>query len=118
MKDTKKQNNLPGDGEFEKFQEMAKSFIKLMSYYKCAMMEIETKFKVLDEEYSLEYDRNPINSIKTRLKSFTSIKEKMERKNFPISLDSVEKNLNDIAGIRVIMHRQDEKKEEFGITHE
>lgn len=87
---------------FGQLQEMAKPFVKLMRYYKCAIMEIETKFRVLDEEYSLEYDRNPINSIKTRLKSFSSIKEKMKRRSFPMNVESIEENLNDIAGIRVI----------------
>ena len=52
-------------------------FQKLMSYYQCATMEIETKFRVLDEEFSLQYDRNPNNSIKTRLKKRSSIREKM-----------------------------------------
>lgn len=91
-----------GEAVLENLREMAKPFVKLMSYYRCAIMELETKFRVLDEEYSLEYDRNPINSIKTRLKSFPSIKEKMERCSFPMSVESVEENLNDIAGIRVI----------------
>ena len=36
------------------------SFTNLMVYYKCALMEIETKFRVLNEEFSLEHDRNPI----------------------------------------------------------
>ncbi len=75
---------------------------KLMSYYRCAMLEIETKFKVLNEQFSLQHERNPIDSIKTRLKSFESIYGKLIRKNFPISLKSVEENLNDIAGIKVI----------------
>lgn len=35
-------------------------YAKLMSYYKCAMMEIETKFNVLNEEFSLQFDRQPI----------------------------------------------------------
>ena len=82
----------------EKFDE----FARLMSYYRCAMMEIETKFNVLNEEYSLAFDRNPINSIKTRLKSFPSIKEKLERKGVGDSLESIEQNLDDIAGVRVI----------------
>ena len=75
---------------------------RLMSYYRCAIMEIETKFKVLDEEYSLQHDRNPINSIKSRLKKFPSIIEKMERKGYELTADSIEQNLNDVAGIRVI----------------
>lgn len=75
---------------------------RLMSYYRCAIMEIETKFKVLDEEYSLQHDRNPINSIKSRLKKFPSIVEKMERKGYELTAESIEQNLNDVAGIRVI----------------
>ncbi|MDD4689944.1 MAG: GTP pyrophosphokinase family protein [Eubacteriales bacterium] len=74
----------------------------LMAYYKCAMMEVETKFNVLNQEYSIQYDRNPINSIRTRLKSLESITEKLEKRNIPFSLESLEKNLNDVAGIRVI----------------
>ena len=50
-------------------QSYTQPYRELMSYYRCAMMEVETKFNVLNEELSLQYDRNPIESIKTRLKS-------------------------------------------------
>ncbi len=76
---------------------------KLMAYYTCAMMEVETKLNVLNEEFSLQYDRNPISSIKTRLKSFDSIIEKLQRKELPMDdFDVIEQSLNDIAGVRVI----------------
>lgn len=78
------------------------NFQRLMSYYKCAIREVETKFRVLDEEYSLSNDRNPISSIKSRLKSLPSIMDKLERKNVAFSVMEIEKNLNDVAGIRVI----------------
>ena len=78
------------------------SFAKLMSYYSCAMMEIETKFKVLNEEFSLRFDRQPISSIKSRLKNPISIRNKMLVNNYPLSVESIERNLNDVAGIRVI----------------
>ncbi len=74
----------------------------LMSRYRCAMMEMETKFKVLNEEFSLRYDRNPIEAIKTRLKRPAEIHGKMLRKGFPLTLEAVEQELNDIAGVRVI----------------
>ncbi|MBO5359451.1 MAG: GTP pyrophosphokinase family protein [Clostridia bacterium] len=86
----------------EWIQEKMKDFDLLMAYYRCALMEIETKFKVLNEEFSLEHDRNPISSIRTRIKTFDSITEKVERKNLPFDVDSVEKYINDVAGIRVI----------------
>ncbi len=76
-------------------------FIALMSYYKCAMMEVETKLNVLNEEFSLRFDRNPIANIQSRLKSPVSIEEKLASKNLPMTLQTMEKNLNDIAGIRV-----------------
>ena len=83
-------------------REQTSEFAKLMTYYKCAIMEIETKFHVLNEEFSLEHDRNPISSIKSRLKSPGSILEKLQRRGFENSLRSIEENLNDIAGVRVI----------------
>ena len=58
---------------------------KLMAYYRCAIMEVETKFNVLNEEFSLRYDRNPINGIKSRLKRLDSITEKLERKDLPFT---------------------------------
>ena len=83
-------------------QNYALPYRELMSYYRCAMMEVETKFNVLNEELSLQYDRNPIETIKTRLKSPESILEELHRKNHPVTVDSIERNLNDIAGVRVI----------------
>lgn len=74
----------------------------LMTYYKCAMKEVETKLRVLDEEFSLYNDRNPISSIKSRLKSVPSIVEKCERRGLDISIPTIEKELNDIAGVRVV----------------
>ena len=86
----------------EQIRQKSHGFITLMSYYKCAMMEVETKLNVLNEEFSLRFDRNPINSIHSRLKSPMSIEEKLASKNLPMTLQTIEKNLNDIAGVRVI----------------
>ncbi len=77
-------------------------YSKLMAYYRCAMMEIETKLNVLNEEFSLQFDRNPINSIKTRLKSVSSMHEKLKKQGLPLSVTAIEENLHDIAGVRVI----------------
>ena len=89
--------------EFLNFmQQNKKPFDLLMSYYECAIMEIETKFRVLNHELSLEYDNNPIESIKTRVKSYDSILKKIRRKNIPLNLQAIEENLKDIAGVRVI----------------
>ena len=77
---------------------------ELMAYYNCAMMEVATKFNVLNEELSLQYDRNPIESIRTRLKSVDSIAEKLTRKgiSLPLNVERIQEEIHDIAGVRVI----------------
>lgn len=90
------------ESEIKERKLLLKKFNTLMAYYKCAMLEIETKFNVLNEQFSLRFDRNPISGIKSRLKSIDSIKSKLESRGLPFTLDSVEENLHDVAGIRVI----------------
>lgn len=85
-----------------KLKTQLQQYKELMSYYRCAMMEVETKFRVLSEALSMQYDRNPIESIRTRLKSPESIVEKLLRKNLPLTEASLENDLADIAGVRVI----------------
>ena len=94
--------SLLSDEFIDMMQRNRKPFDLLMSYYQCAIMEIETKFKVLNEEYSLEYDKNPIEGIKSRIKSYNSLLKKIRRKDIPMTLESIEKNITDIAGVRVI----------------
>ena len=74
----------------------------MMMQYSSAIMVVEAKLKVLYAEFSQEYNRNPFESIKSRLKSAESIYEKLERKGFPITVESIEENLTDVAGVRVI----------------
>lgn len=83
-------------------------FETLISYYRCAIMEVETKFKVLNEQYALRYDRNPIESIKSRVKSSDSLLKKIRKKNIPLTLEAIEENIWDVAGIRVICSFQDD----------
>ncbi len=85
-----------------KIQEEYEKLKSLMSCYQCALLEVETKFRVLNEQFSLSHEHNPIDTIKTRIKSPESIREKLQRKNLPFNAYSIEHELHDIAGIRVI----------------
>lgn len=75
---------------------------ELMMMYACAMKEIQTKFEILNTEFKVRYQRNPISSISTRLKKTASIAEKLAKIGQPFSLDAIEENINDVAGIRII----------------
>lgn len=78
------------------------SLRQFFSYYKCAIMEIETKFRVLNEQFSLDGESNPIEFIQSRVKSCGSIFRKVETKGLPMRLDTIEEEVSDIAGIRVV----------------
>ena len=60
---------------------------ELMMMYNCAMKEVRTKFDVLNAEFKVRYQRNPIASTSTRLKKTASIIEKLNRQDFPFSLE-------------------------------
>ncbi len=94
--------NLPqAKAAYEMF-EKSRPFAVLMTQYRCAMLEVRTKLDVLNAELSLESERNPFESIVCRLKSPLSIIEKLERSGLPVTVKSIEENLHDVAGIRVI----------------
>jgi len=106
-------DSFPSGGiSFDTFLDLADAEIepvrRMFADYQCACMEIETKFKVLNERFSVKYDANPIESIRTRVKSPESIIRKMHAKNLPLSIESMQKNLDDIAGIRVICSFQND----------
>lgn len=103
MKDSRLMDNfLANEKILDRISRHLEPIEQMNAYYRCAIMEIETKFKVLSEQFSLKYDRNPIETIKSRLKSQDSILKKMGRKGIPVTLENMEREIDDIAGVRVI----------------
>lgn len=101
MATTDIKNLMDLDNPEKYFQGMA-PFATLMMHNQCALREVETKLRVLNDEFSQQHHRNPFETIKTRIKSPMSILEKLRRKGVDISIHNMEQYLNDIAGIRVI----------------
>lgn len=95
-------NRLVKVAERRKMEDEIRHATAFMTYYRCALMEVETKFNVLNEQFSKMEDYNPIETIKTRIKTPESIAEKMERRGLSFTFENIEREINDIAGIRVI----------------
>ncbi len=70
--------------------------------YKFALAEMNTKITILNEEFQLIHAYNPIEHIKSRIKTPESIKDKLLRKGYDISLENARDHIYDIAGIRII----------------
>ena len=96
-----KQLHLPKDMD-NLFESDAKEFQKVMMMYSCAIKEVKTKLQVLNDEFSMTKNRNPIEFVKTRIKQPDSIATKLKKKGYPITVESVRQHLNDVAGVRVI----------------
>ena len=93
--------HLPGD-ENNLFEGSKAEFNRMMMMYNGAIREVKTKLQVLNDELSMSRNRNPIEFIETRIKTTESIANKLEKKELPLTVESVRENLNDVAGVRVI----------------
>lgn len=107
MNDINNPNNIiniddPLNRVYKYFEDNKEILEKEYSYYECALMNVETKFNILNRQFSNYYDRNPIESISARLKSKDSLIRKINRYNLDLDLDSIKEGINDIAGIRVV----------------
>lgn len=78
------------------------NFQEYMMMYSCAIKEVKTKFEVLNTEFAVSANRNPIEMIKSRIKKPLSIIKKLERKGLPLNTESMLNEINDVAGIRII----------------
>ena len=87
---------------------LMEDFRAMQQLYQSAIKEITTKLEILDEEFQIRHDHNPIRNIESRLKSPQSIANKLERLGYPLSVNSAKQRLHDIAGVRVICNYIDD----------
>lgn len=87
----------------EHFRLFKKASQSLFKKYDAAIREMKTRFEILDADLEYRFNRNPIHHMETRLKSPESVFEKMQRYGLPVTLKSMESNILDVAGMRVIV---------------
>lgn len=93
--------NQQGDFMMKITQNSRMEVTKFMLAYKFALDEVGTKISILQEEFRLIHDYNPIEHVSKRIKSPASILKKIEKKNVPLRIEEVEASIRDIAGIRI-----------------
>jgi putative GTP pyrophosphokinase len=83
-------------------QGMIQELFDMQHIYRSAIKEVSTKLEILNDEFQHAHERNPIHSMKSRIKSPKSIVEKLSRKGFELTCESARDNLDDIAGVRIV----------------
>lgn len=82
--------------------EDADSWKTMMFLYNAALKEVETKLNILNDEFRHVHKYNPIEHIKTRIKTPESIVKKLRRGGYETSIENMVEYVNDIAGVRLI----------------
>ncbi len=80
----------------------------LIRRYEAGMYQMHTRLKTLDNDLEMRFKHNPINHVEKRIKTPRSIMEKMQRRGYPLTIDSLKENVLDIAGIRVVANYVDD----------
>lgn len=75
---------------------------QIMFFYEAGIQQVTAKLEILNKEFQYCNDRNPIENIKSRVKSSESIIEKMRKKGLPLTISCMMNNIHDIAGVRVV----------------
>lgn len=96
---------LDGDDHVITMEKLEDKFMEMKNFfmiYECAIKEVKTKLEILDCEFKVNKERNPIEYMQSRVKSPESIIKKLIKKGEKINTCSIKESLNDIAGIRVV----------------
>ena len=90
------------------FHESPHRYFVMRNLYESAVKQLVLKLEILNSEFNTLYARNPIHHIESRVKSSESIAAKLQRKGFPVTLEAAARDINDIAGVRVVCNYIDD----------
>ena len=80
----------------------SQEIVVMTRLYDAAVRQLVLKFEILNDEFKVLYARNPIHHIEGRVKSLPSIAAKLLKKEQPLTIEAAKRNVNDIAGVRVV----------------
>jgi putative GTP pyrophosphokinase len=89
------------NNQIEQMKQLRNVLTRFIMMYKFALQEVETKIDILQEEFQMLHDYNPIEHTKSRVKSPESIMKKLIRKGGAGSLEEIRESIKDIAGMRI-----------------
>ena len=89
-------------GNAKDFEGSEKELEELLMKYQCAIREVRTKLEVLNDEFQIRRHHNPIQFIKQRIKKPESIANKLRKLGYDVTVENVEQQIHDVAGVRVV----------------
>ena len=90
-----------GNVKYDEYDQVT-SWTEVILVYTAALKEIGTKLEILNDEFKHVHRYNPIEHIKSRIKTSESIVKKLKRNGYESTIENMVRYVNDIAGVRVI----------------
>lgn len=81
---------------------MKKDFEKVLLKYTAALKTLETQISILLQDFEFQNDYNPVEHVKTRIKSYDSIEKKLTKKGYSVTSSNIEKYVHDMIGMRIV----------------
>lgn len=96
---------------YEQLNETHQLFDEFSLFYKeyeMGLLELQSDIEIIELEWESKYEYSPFEHIKTRIKTPMSLREKIERKQIPFTLQSIRENIFDIIGVRIVTTFEDD----------
>lgn len=95
-------SQLVGEDDIVNIRTLERSMRKVLQKYQAAMRQMEVRLEILDQDLKLRHQRSPVHHIESRLKTPSSIIEKLDRYGKQLTIADMTDSIMDIAGVRVI----------------
>lgn len=87
---------------------LVEDFSYLFKEYEMGLLELKSDIEIIDLEWQAKYGYSPFEHVKTRIKSPLSLKDKLKRKGIDYNLESIQQNIFDIIGVRIVTTFEDD----------
>ena len=74
----------------------------LLLKYSAALKTLETEISILLQDYEYKNNYNPVEHIKSRLKSYDSASKKLISKGYDVTVKNIEEHVHDMVGLRIV----------------
>ena len=83
-------------------EELTEDYKELLLKYNAALKTLETQIAILIQDYEFKNHYNPVEHVKSRIKSYDSIVNKLKSRDYDVTVENIENHIHDVVGLRIV----------------
>lgn len=83
-------------------EELTEDYEELLLKYNAALKTLETQIAILIQDYEFKNHYNPVEHVKSRIKSYDSIVNKLKSRDYDVTVENIENHIHDVVGLRIV----------------